>query len=176
VTQAFGPGPERQNDERRIVLGKIAGVHGLAGWLKLVSYTDPREEIFGYRPLLVAGRTFEELEGKVQGKGLLIRLPGVVDRTAAEPLVGSKVEVLRSQLAELPPGEHYWSDLEGLTVVNREGKTLGLVERMMPTGANEVLVVRGEESILIPWVRGTYILDVDLQAGRIDVDWDPDWI
>lgn len=174
-TQA-APNPDAPAASRRICLGRVGGVHGLKGRLKLISYTDPREGIFDYRPLLIGGRAFENFEGKVQGKGLVIHLQGLDDRTAVEGLVGCDIEVERCQLPELDAGQYYWTDLEGLAVVDDHGQSLGRVKRIMPTGANPVLVVSGDRELLIPWVDGTYVLDIDLENQRIVVDWDPDWV
>ena len=81
----------------RVLLGKVAGVHGLKGWLKLHSYTEPRERIFEYQPLIIGGQKVSKYDGKVQGKGLLLHMEGRDDRTSVEPLLGAAVEVERDQ-------------------------------------------------------------------------------
>jgi 16S rRNA processing protein RimM len=160
----------------RVTLGRIVGIHGLQGWLKVISYTDPREGIFDYRPLIVGDQEEREFIGKVHGKGLLIQFPGREDRTAVESLVNAEIAVSRDQLPELPDGEFFWSDLEGLTVVDLEGRELGRVEVIMPTGANDVIVVQGRKKMMIPFVQGQYVMDVDLEQGRMVVDWSEDWL
>ena len=160
----------------RVLLGKVAGVHGLKGWLKLKSYTQPREGIFDYQPLIIGGQTVESFAGKTQGKGLLLHIEGRDDRNSVEPLLGAPVEVERDQMPELGGDQYYWSDLEGLQVVSREGHDFGRVAQLMSTGANDVLVVRGSKETLIPFVQGVYVLEVDQDAGRILVDWSPDYL
>lgn len=137
--------------------------------------------IFSYQPwLLVAPSGEREIEGcrgRHQGKGLVAELPGIVDRDAAAPLVGSEIWVRRSALPGIAQGDgYYWTDLEGLEVVDTEGVRLGRVSHLIATGANDVLVVRdAERERLIPFVIGTYVTEVDLDAARITVDWDADF-
>ena len=160
----------------RVQLGKVIGLHGLNGWLKVHSYAEPREAIFSYQPLIIGGRTFEKFAGKVQGKGLLLHLEGREDRTAVEPLLGAAVEVDRDRMPALADDQYYWSDLEGLQVESSDGHDFGRVAQLMSTGANDVLVVRGAKETLIPFVQGIYVLDVDLEAGRILVAWSPEYL
>jgi 16S rRNA processing protein RimM len=162
--------------EGRVRLGKVVGVHGLKGWLKLLSHTEPREGIFDYQPLIIGGQVIEKFNGKVQGKGLLLHIEGRDDRTAVEDLVGKLVEIERGQMAELSGDEYYWSDLEGLQVFASDGHDFGRVTQVMNTGANDVLVVQGSKETLIPFVQGVYVLEVDLDAGKMLVDWSPDYL
>ena len=81
----------------------------------------------------------------------------------------------RGQLAALPNGEYYWADLIGLTVTTLSGVSLGRVIRLLETGANDVLVVQGDRERLIPYVFGVIVRTVDLEAGRMVVDWDPEY-
>ena len=166
--------------ERHVLLGKIVGVHGVRGELKLESYTEPRARIFDYRPWLLrsaVGELSEEgARGREQGKGLVAVLPGVADRDAALALVGTEIWVPRAALPAPAPGEYYWSDLEGLEVVNLEGIALGRVSHLVATGANDVLVVRdGDRERLVPFVIDDFVTDVDLERQRITVDWDPEF-
>ena len=163
-----------------VLLGKIVGVHGLRGELKLESYTEPRVRIFSYQPWLLRCATGEkEVEGcrgRTQGKGLVGELPGIASRDAATALVGSEIWVARSALPAARPGEYYWSDLEGLEVVTVEGIALGKVSHLIATGANDVLVVRdGDRERLIPFLVGQFVTHVDLGKGRLTVDWDPEF-
>lgn len=169
------------SSERRVLLGRIVGVHGVRGAVKLESFTDPRAAIFDYKPWLLehaSGHCDEiaEARGHAQGKGLIATLPGVVDRDAAAGLVGARISVRRESLPEPEPGEFYQADLEGLQVVNPAGDDLGRVSHMFDNGAHDVLLTRdatGRER-LIPYVVDVYVKAVDLDAGRIVVDWDKD--
>lgn len=166
--------------EKLVLLGRIVGVHGVRGEMKLESYTEPRTQIFRYRPWLLRSasgeRQIEGGRGHTHGKGLVAELPGVVDRDAAAALVGTEVWVARSVLPAPNPGEYYWSDLEGLEVVTVEGVPLGRVSHLIATGANDVLVVRdGERERLIPFLVDRFVTSVDMEHQRITVDWDPEF-
>jgi len=113
-------------------------------------------------------------EGKAHGRGFVVRFEGVTDRVAASGLIGQDVAVSLAELPRPEPGEYYWAELEGLEVRTREGATLGRVDHLMETGANDVLVVRGERERLIPFVPGV-VLEVDRDAGVIRVEWDADF-
>lgn len=164
--------------EKRLLVGRIVGLFGVDGWVKIESFTEPRERIFKYRPWLLRHAQRESeingATGRVQGRGLVGKLPDVTDRDAAAALVGAEIWVARSQLPKAKRGEYYWIDLEGLAVATAEGVALGTVSHLFATGANDVLVVRdGERERMIPFVLGQVVKDVDLQSGRITVDWDP---
>lgn len=171
---------EGDDSERFVTLGHVAGVYGVRGWLRIHSETSPRENIVNYSPwyLLCAGRwtPWAVEHGKRHGKGMVIKLVGCDDRDVAGGLVGFEIGVKRCQLAdELTSDEYYWTDLEGMRVVNKQGIDLGQVERLLETGANDVLVVRGDRERLIPFLREQVVLDVDMVAGKIEVDWDPEF-
>jgi len=162
-----------------IILGHVSGLFGVRGWVKIHSDTSPREGILGYKLwyLKKAGgwESTKLLAGRVQGKGVVAHLSGCDDRDQAVELVGADIAVRREQLPKLEPGEYYWSDLEGLRVENIEGVDLGVVSHLFETGANDVLVVKGDRERLIPYTPGEAIREVDLKAGRILVDWDADF-
>jgi 16S rRNA processing protein RimM len=168
----------RKAPERKLVpLGHIAGVHGIQGWVKVHSLTEPREAIFEYQPWLL-GEALEAVrvrQGKKHGNRLIALLENADSREAAEALVNQSIAVYRDQFPELPQGEFYWTDLRGLAVRLEDGRELGTIDRMLATGANDVMVVRGERERLIPFILGEYVKRVDLDAGVVTVDWDPDF-
>jgi 16S rRNA processing protein RimM len=159
-----------------LLLGRISGVFGVDGWVKLFSYTEPREAILGYRDcLLQQNGTWSKAHwrvGRRQGKTVVASLEGIDDRDAAESLIGANIGIWRKDLPETGASEFYWTDLEGLSVVSKDGRELGEVAYMMATGADDVLVIKGEKEILIPFIIGRYITNVDLAAGVIQVDWE----
>lgn len=169
------------NDERHVLLGRIVGVHGVRGAVKLESFTEPRLAILDYRPWLLerAPDRFEEVDGvhgHAQGKGIVAMLAGVDNRDAAAALIGARIWVSREALPEPAAGEVYQTDLEGLQVVNGAGEDLGRVSHFFDNGAHAVLVTRdaaGRER-LIPYVVDVYVKAVDLDAGCITVDWGKD--
>ncbi len=168
-----------QADPGMVLLGRIAGVFGVRGWVKVFSHTDPIENILDYSPWLLGidggWREYPLAEGKRHGKGLIARLTGCDDRDQALLLNGCEIAVPRSRLPDLREGDYYWSDLEGLGVESLDGRKLGTVSHLFDTGANDVLVVKGDKERLIPFVWDHVIKRVDLEAGVIQVDWDPDF-
>jgi 16S rRNA processing protein RimM len=165
-------------EELLVVLGRIIGVFGVRGWVKVMSETDPPDNILHYSPWQLCGHQPAEwflVTGQRHGKGLIARLEGCQDRDQAQALVGLEIAVRRSQLP--PPGvdEFYWADLEGLRVETTEGIRLGQVSHLLATGANDVLVVRGERERLIPFIWDQVVRELDLAGGRLCVDWDPDF-
>ena len=110
-----------------------------------------------------------------QGRG--VKLRGCDDREIASALIGADIAVRRTQFADdLVPGEYYWADLEGLKVVTLEGVDLGSLDRLLATGANDVMVVLGDRERLLPYIPGSVVQDVDLDARVMRVDWDPGFL
>jgi 16S rRNA processing protein RimM len=147
--------------------------------VRVFSYTEPRDNIVHYQPWYLKrdGEWQEQelAEGRQHGKGVVARLAGCADRDMASLLIGFEIGVRRDQLPTAQSGEYYWSDLQGLEVVTLAGEPLGVVDHLLETGANDVLVVRGERERLIPFVPGQVIHEVDLERGEIRVDWDKDF-
>lgn len=168
----------RASIDRLILLGRISGVFGIRGEIKIESWTDPRDAIFRYQPwTLVRNGVSSRLagvRGRAHGPGLVANVPGIADRTAAEQLTGTEIFVARSVLPPPKAGEYYWVDLEGLQVTTIEALVLGTVSHLFDTGANHVLVVQGDRERLIPFVQ-PYLVSVDFDQARIVVDWDADF-
>ena len=159
-------------------MGRVLAAHGLRGQVKVYSLTEPRENILNYSPWLLErqGRLSEyRIKGSRIGKNVVARIEGTDNREQAEAWVGAKIYIRREQLPRLPGGEYYWSELVGLRVENLQGADFGEVDHLIETGANDVLVVRGERERLIPWLPDDVVREVDLQQGRILVDWDADF-
>lgn len=161
-----------------VVMGRIAAPFGIRGWVKVQTFTEEFDGLLAY-PVWHLGRGGQwrevaVLETDVHSKGLVVRLDGCNDRDAAAALKGLDVAVPREELPEAAENEYYWSDLIGLAVVNAQGETLGKVADVLETGANDVLVVEDERERLIPFV-AQVILEVDLAAGQINVDWGADY-
>jgi 16S rRNA processing protein RimM len=169
--------PGAQEQRRIIPLGHISGIHGVSGWVKIHSLTDPREAIFDYQPWLL-GERLEPVgvrQGKKHGRYLLALLEDIDDREKAEGLVRQQIAVFRDQLPDLQNTGYYWTDLIGLDVYLPDGRRLGKIERMLATGAHDVMVVQGERERLIPFVLDRYVMRVDLDNRRLEVDWDPEF-
>ena len=159
-----------------VVMGRVSGFYGLKGWVKILSFTRERDGILGYDPLYLnlggQWRPFPVEGARIQGKGLILKLAGRDGRDEAAALLGAEIAVHRTQLAALEPDEYYWADLEGLRVITIDGVELGRVERLLETGANDVVVVQGDRERLIPFLREV-VAQVDIEGGILRVDWDP---
>ena len=166
-------------EDTPLVMGRIGGAWGVKGWVKLKSFTSQPDDLLTYLPWYLGSgdswQATEVLEGRPHGKGLVARLVGCDDRDAAERLAGTDIGIYRHQLPQAEHNEYYWNDLVGVQVVTLEGKVLGTVDHLLETGANDVLVVAGDRERLIPFIQGQVIASVDLDAGVIRVDWDPDF-
>jgi len=172
--------PAEGDEQRFVTLGRISGVHGVKGWLRVYSDTSPRENILQYAPwhLVREGKQekWKVSSGRLQGKSVVVKLAGCNDRNAAEELVGAEIRIPRSALPETElPGEHYWADLIGLRVETRDGVDLGRVDHLFETGSNDVIVVSGDRERMIPYLWQQVVQEVDLEAGVIRVDWDAEF-
>jgi 16S rRNA processing protein RimM len=165
--------------ERRILIARMIGAFGISGEIKCQSFANPEQQLLKYKPLIMVHngveRILDSLSGRMMAKGLVIRLPEITDRDAAQALHGAELWITRSQLPAPKDGEFYWVDLEGLRVVNREGISLGTVSHLFDTPANPILVAQGERDRLIPFLMDRFIDAVDIEAGEVRVDWDADF-
>ncbi|MCO7246583.1 ribosome maturation factor RimM [Halomonas sp. Mc5H-6] len=172
-------------DDTHVVLGKLTSSHGVKGWLKVYSYTSPMDSILDYPEWWVRqGDSLTRMaivQGRRQGKGLVVQLKGIDDRDAADALAQADILMPKAALPELSDDEYYWHELEGLAVFTQAGERLGQVSYLFETGANDVMVVRGDvEAIdkrerLLPFLPGDVIVEVSLEDGRMVVDWDPEF-
>jgi 16S rRNA processing protein RimM len=162
-----------------VVLGRVSAVHGVQGWLKIQSYTEPRDNIARFETWILRRNGSEqtvEIEGvRAHGRAMLAKLRGVDGREQAAQWIGADVAVERARLPRCAPGEYYWVDLEGLEVRTPQGEVLGTVDHLLATGSNDVLVLSGEGQRLIPFVMGDVIRSIDLEEGLIVADWSADF-
>lgn len=169
-----------------VTVGRILSVYGVKGWVKVFSYTDPKEQIFRYLPWFLLGADGAQeitlLEGKPHAKGLVALIDGVADRDAAlAGLVGKEVAVLQSVLPKSHGDTFYWRDLVGLRVINEKDEDLGLIVEMLETGANDVMRLQGDDQSvdererLLPWAPDEVVMEVNLADGKLRVDWDAEF-
>jgi 16S rRNA processing protein RimM len=160
-----------------VVMGKVVGAQGIQGWVKVQTFTEYLDSLLDYETWYVGNeqewRPLEVLEANVHGgKVLIAKLQGIANRTAAEKYKGLLIAVPREQVE----GEYYWSDLVGLSVENLAGEKFGIVDSLLETGANDVLVVKGESGEkLIPFI-DSVIKQVSLKDKLIRVDWQADYL
>ena len=169
-----------------VVLGRVSGIYGVHGWVKIHSCTEPRGNILSYTPWQIClegqWRPVAVRDGRVQGKGVIAHLEGWNTPETARALLGAEIAIPREQLPAPGKGEYYWRDLIGLQVIAVDNtvpdRVLGTVTSLMETGANDVLVVQGFDDAgkehLIPFIDGV-IVSVDLDAKVLRVDWDIDY-
>jgi len=168
-----------ETDDAWLKLGSISGVFGVKGWLKVYANTDKKENILSYQPWYIERNKVRKpvkiKAGKPHGKTIIVLLEGIEDRNEAETWVGSDIYIPTSQLPKAAKNEFYWSDLIGLKVIAQTGETLGVIDHMLETGANDVIVVKGDRERLIPYVTGQVVKSVDLAEQLMIVDWDVDF-
>lgn len=145
----------------------------------MTSYTDPPENILSYVPWHFQKRqgwSVAQVEAtRRHRENFICTVAGVSDRNSAAALKGVLVGVDEGTLPPAQTGEYYWRDLIGLEVVTLAGAHLGRVERLIETGANDVLVIRDRErESLVPFI-DQVIRSVDAESAEIVVDWDPEF-
>jgi 16S rRNA processing protein RimM len=167
----------------KVCLGRIGAPYGIKGWVKMISFTQPRDNLLSYRVFETdTGKSLEMDAGKQHGKGLIGHFVGYDTPEAARELAGIELAVAAAALPGLEDGDYYWYQLTGLRVVNRAGVVLGRIVSLLETGANDVLVVEAtDDSIddrqrLLPWLPERVVLSVDLVTAQVLVDWEPDWL
>lgn len=171
---------------QRVELGRFGKVHGIKGWIRLNSYTNPPDNICRYEALTaeIAGKqvALELDEYRAHGNGLIVHVKGYDDPETAKALTGKRIWIQASDLPTLPAGEFYWHQLIGLQVINQHGAIFGEIAELLETGANDVvLVIPNEGSIdkrrrMIPYLRGSVVQEVDLAAGWMRVEWEADYL
>ncbi len=161
-------------------LGKISGIFGVKGWLKVYSYTHPMERIVQYKKwyLQKAGvwSEYQIEQGRKNGKTVVVKIKGFNSIEESTALLGQKVAIKHEQLPRQPES-YYWVDLIGCQVHTVEGLYIGVIESLFETGANDVIEVRSEsgELHLIPYIKKQVIIKVDLFKKELIVDWDTDY-
>lgn len=165
--------------EKMVVMGRVAIPYGVKGWVKIQPFTESVDSLLDYPEWWMGDEARWQLceveEVGVHGKSVIAKFAGCDDRTAAFALKGKEIAVPREDLPETDDDEYYWSDLVGLEVENLQQQPFGKIKEVFATGANDVLVVQGEgKERLIPFTNEV-IRQVDLAAGRMQVDWDADF-
>jgi len=163
-------------DTEYITIGRIGATYGIKGWFKVISFTDSIADILNYAPWFIeenkAWKIVKLEDAKEYGKGVIAKFVGIDNPEDARLLTGKNIAIQRSQLAALQPHEYYWSDLEGLTVINQHGENLGKIVYIIATGSNDVLVVKGEKEVAIPYLPGEVVTRIDLEKKEMHIHWD----
>ena len=168
-----------------LAIGRFGAAHGIEGWIRLISFTDPPGNILDYHKVkILDGRQLRDVEiddSKPHGKGFVAHISGCDERDMTRNYTGREVLVEKSVLPTLEPGNYYWHQLQGLRVINRQEDDLGVVASLLETGGNDVLVVGpapgsiDDRERLIPYLKDRVIESVDLDTGILRVDWEADF-
>lgn len=162
-----------------VVIGRFGRAHGIKGLITVHSFTDPRDNILRYTDWHAyidhQWKLLKILHLEVRDKAILAHIEGYHEREQVARLTNAEIAVSQDQLPALQPGEYYWHELIGMQVINQQGQLLGQLIEMLPTGANDVLVVQGEKKHLIPYLPGRFVIDVNVSQRLITVDWDVDF-
>ena len=162
-------------EEKKLLVGKINGFFGVQGWVKIFSYTKPRKNILEYQPwYFVDNETYKVIEitsGREQSKTIVAQVKGVNNRDEAVQLIGKDLYINKEQLPELDNDEHYWHELTGFRVINKNEVDLGIVDYLVDTGSNHVLVTKGNTEHWIPYIE-PFLVSIDKHKKVISVDWD----
>ena len=171
-----------RSQDRRIPLGIFGKPFGVKGYIFLRYYGDNQENIKDFDVLYIdEWRSLEIEDVLISNKKLSIKLKGIADRSKAESLRNKEVYVLESHLPPLREGEYYWYQLENIKVINEQNEFLGIIDHVMPTGANDVLVVKPLEGSvvnderLIPFLKEEIIINVELSNKTVFVKWPKDF-
>lgn len=161
-------------------MGEITGAFGVKGWVKVHSLTDPRENVLAYSPWLLRNhnktKEYSVIDGRRQGKTVVARLESISDRDTAAAYCGWEILIKKSQLPATEAGEFYWADLVGVRVTTEAGVVLGVVDYLIETGANDVLVVKDDnKEYLIPFLLERTVKKIDLEQQLMVVDWNPNF-
>ena len=162
-------------DEKKLLVGKINGFFGIQGWVKIFSYTKPRKNILEYQPwYFVDNEAYKVIEittGREQSKTIVAQVKGINNRDKAFHLIGKDLYINKDQLPELDNDAHYWYELTGFRVINKNEVDLGIVDYLVDTGSNHVLVTKGETEHWIPYIE-PFLVSVNKHKKVISVDWD----
>jgi len=162
-----------------IPVAKIVGAHGLHGTCKVYCYGECGDILVNGRNIFVKNAdgvllSYEIDWAKPHARTVLLALKGIKDRSQTDKLIGCDIMIDKSNLPVLPAGTYYWHNLIGLSVFTIEGRFLGRLAAVMPTGSNDVYVVRKHEDsekgeILIPAL-GSVVVEVNLAENCMRVD------
>lgn len=168
-----------KDSEQWLVIGKFGRPYGIKAQIKIQSFTEPLDNILTYTEWYIfLKQQWTPISTSARGQHgntIWVTIEGYSTREAVAELTNHEIAISKQQLSALSPGEYYWYQLEGLTVINSQGDILGKIESIMPTGSNDVLVVEGNKRYLIPYLRDHVVLEVDLEKGQVIVDWDLDY-
>lgn len=163
----------------RVVIGKFGRPQGIKGLVRVISFTEPRENILSYpdwsMQLRGVWHDVKRTHDDITPQHLITRIEGYTTREHVAELTNASIAVPKATLPSLEIGEFYWHQLVGMQVVHEQGQVLGTVESVFATGSNDVLVVVGEKRRLIPYLLNDVIQEINPDSRMITVCWDLDF-
>lgn len=168
------------NEQDWVVIGRFGRPHGIKGFVSVISFTEPRENIIHYANWHIQGldnqwQALNVLKTEINNKSILAQIHHYDTREQVTSLTNRTIAIKRAQLKKLAPNEYYWHQLVGMTVVNKNNEIIGVVDDLMETGSNDVLIVTGNKRVLIPYLLEDVVLAIDALRGVITVEWDVDF-
>jgi 16S rRNA processing protein RimM len=155
-------------------MGRVAGSYGVRGWVKVAPRDGVADALAAAREWWLGDEARRVESARRHSAAVIAKLAGIDSREQALALKGREVSVPREALPEAGEGHYYLADLLGLEVVNARGEKLGTIERWLSNGPQDVMALAGERERLLPWVPSV-VKRVDLEAKRIEVEWEADW-
>lgn len=162
-----------------VVVGRFGRPQGLKGLVRVISFTEPANNIIDYMPwhVSIQGQWQPIKISAVEShtKFILVQVDGYQQREQLGLLTNCEIGIQSQQLPTLSNDEFYWHDLIGMQVINQEEKILGTVTDLLATGSNDVLVVTGEKRHLVPYLLDDFIVRIDTSTRTIYVNWDTEF-
>jgi len=163
---------------KKVAIGKFGKTFGVRGWIKIHSFTTPKENILELAPWQIEKNgQWQEVPievHKIHHQNIVIKLKNIDDVDTIKLYTNLNIFIDQTLLPKLPKNEYYWDNLIGLKVTNKESSELGIVDHLFGTGSNDVMVVKGKKEHLIPYLKNV-IIEVDLEQRTMVVDWDEDF-
>jgi len=155
-------------------IGRVVKTHGVKGKVKVEYFGEDLHRFSLYREIFIEGEKgrpepYEIVEAIPQPPRLILRLKGIEKIEEAELLIGKEILIKKEALPELEEGEYYWMDILGMEVETEEGKRIGKVKEIFPTGANDVYVVEGKRGEIFLPATEEVIQSIDLKRGVVKV-------
>ena len=152
-------------------IGKIVNTHGLRGEVKIVPWTDVPEVFEEISYAYIKGEKKEIKSVKYQKNNIIVKFSGIDDINDAEKLKNQVLTTDREELPKLPEGVYYITDLLGCDVVLKDGEKVGILSDVLPTGSNDVYVVKREDKkdLLLPVIEQV-VLDVNIDEKKVTVN------
>jgi len=160
-------------DSEKILIAKIQAHQGLNGWLKIYSYSESIEKFSKYKYFFVLNNKKYirlDVEDSLINKSIKIKFKNFNSREDSNDYIGKDIYISEDQLDKLKENQFYWNDLIGLNVYLDNEEKIGVVTDMIETGSNDVLVIKGDNEILIPYIFGESVKNVIIEENKIIID------